>query len=58
MPTEAGHPCEVVPDPFGGPPLIIPVECTVWYKVAGTGQSVTVGPDPYVPYGTLKVAVR
>ena len=41
VPSEADYPCMVVED-FDGNTIIIPVEHTVWYKIAGTGGSVTV----------------
>ena len=31
---------------------------TYWIQVGGLNEEVIFGPDPYVPYGTLKVAVR
>ena len=41
VPSEADYPCMVVED-FDGNTIIIPVEHTVWYKIAGTGRSITV----------------
>jgi hypothetical protein len=39
---EADYSCMVFDDPFTPEPDVIPVEHTVWFKVAGTGAEVTV----------------
>ena len=41
VPSEAAYPCMVVED-FDGTLITIPVEHTVWYRVAGTGRPITV----------------
>jgi hypothetical protein len=39
--SEADYPCMVDED-FEGNPITVPVEHTVWYRIAGTGRSITV----------------
>jgi hypothetical protein len=41
---EADYSCMELDDPFTPEPDVIPVEHTVWFKVAGTGADVTVDP--------------
>jgi hypothetical protein len=39
---EADYPCMVFDDPFSGETEVIPVEHTVWFRIAGTGSEITV----------------
>jgi hypothetical protein len=41
VPSEAEYPCMDIED-FDGTIVRVPVEHTVWYKIAGTGRSITV----------------
>ena len=42
VPSEADYPCLLFTDPFDGTSFQVPVEHTVWYRIAGTGSPVTV----------------
>ena len=41
VPSEAEYPCMNIED-FDGTIVTVPVEHTVWYRIAGTGRSITV----------------